>query len=399
MNLKNKRAAAAKAAKTALEAMQADPSEENVKAAEEAAAVLEEVDARMKRADASMEAIKSLGDSEEHEDTGGRAQQFKTLGDHFIGHTKNGLHEIRGRRGSVAAPEFKAATDTQVTGGADGGLGVLLTDVDRSIVQAYRRPTVTGLFGQGSISGQAITYFVEGAREGNFATVAEAGKFEQLHYADPTPVTDALSKIAGFIKLSDEMMEDLDFLVSEINGRLIYDLSLVEETQVLSGDGVGNNLLGLLNRDGVQTTTATAETLADEVFKSMTKISNATGLQADALVINPADYEGLRLSKDSNGQYYGGGFFAGQYGVGGVPEQPPVWGLRTVVSPAVEIGAPVVGAFNTAATLYRKGGVAVEASNSNEDDFTSGLVTVRAAERLALAVRRPAAFMKITVSE
>ena len=219
-----------------------------------------------------------------------------------------------------------------------------------------------------------------------------------MHYADPTKVTDALSKVAGFIKLSDEMLEDLDFLVSEINGRLLYDLSLVEESQVLSGDGTGTNLLGLLNRSGVQTGTATADTLADEIFKSMTKVANATGLAADALVINPADYEGLRLAKDGNEQYYGGGYFAGQYGVGGVPEQPPVWGLRTVVSPAVAIGKPVVGAFNTAATLYRKGGVAVEATNSNEDDFTRGLVTVRAAERLALAVRRPAAFVKITVS-
>ena len=298
----------------------------------------------------------------------------------------------------MSAPEFKAAADPQVTGGPTGGLGVLLTDVDRTIVQAYRRPTITGLFGQGRLSGQAITYFVEQAREGNFATVAEAGKFAQLHYADPTKVTDALSKIAGFIKLSDEMLEDLDFLVSEINGRLLYDLSLVEESQVLSGDGTGTNLLGLLNRSGVQTGTATADTLADEIFKSMTKVANATGLAADALVINPADYEGLRLAKDGNEQYYGGGYFAGQYGVGGVPEQPPVWGLRTVVSPAVAIGKPVVGAFNTAATLYRKGGVAVEATNSNEDDFTRGLVTVRAAERLALAVRRPAAFVKITVS-
>ncbi len=398
MNLKQRRAAAYKAAQDAKVAFEADPTPENSKAFDDAVTELKSLDEMIAQVKASSAALDALAASEEHEDTGGQTMTAKSLGDHFVQHAKGGLTSIKGGRGTVSAPEFKAAADTQVTGGPTGGLGVLLTDVDRTIVQAYRRPTITGLFGQGRLSGQAITYFVEQAREGNFATVAEAGKFAQLHYADPTKVTDALSKIAGFIKLSDEMLEDLDFLVSEINGRLLYDLSLVEESQVLSGDGTGTNLLGLLNRSGVQTGTATADTLADEIFKSMTKVANATGLAADALVINPADYEGLRLAKDGNEQYYGGGYFAGQYGVGGVPEQPPVWGLRTVVSPAVAIGKPVVGAFNTAATLYRKGGVAVEATNSNEDDFTRGLVTVRAAERLALAVRRPAAFVKITVS-
>ena len=146
-----------------------------------------------------------------------------------------------------------------------------------------------------------------------------------------------------------------------------------------------------------QSTTTTAANLADDLFKALGKISNATGLEADALVINPADYEALRLGKDGNNQYYGGGYFAGQYGVGGMVEQPPVWGLRTVVTPAVLAGSPIVGAFKTAGTVYSKGGLWVEATNANENDFTNGLVTVRATKRIALAVRKPAAFVKFTI--
>ena len=193
------------------------------------------------------------------------------------------------------------------------------------------------------------------------------------------------------------MLDDLDFVVSEINTRLMYQLALVEEAQVLNGNGEGTNLLGVLNRSGVQTSNTDAAGLADTIFEAMTKIENATGYTADGLLINPSDYEALRLSKDATGQYYGGGFFAGQYGQGGIVEQPPVWGLRTVVSPAVAIGSPVVGAFTLGGTVYRKGGVRTEATNADAEDFTKGLVTVRATERLALAVRRPSAFVKITV--
>jgi hypothetical protein len=56
----------------------------------------------------------------------------------------------------------------------------------------------------------------------------------------------------------------------------------------------------------------------------------------------------------------------------------------------------VVGAFKTCGSVVTKGGVSVEATNSNEDDFIHNLMTIRAEERLALAVRRPAGFKLIS---
>jgi Phage capsid family len=46
-----------------------------------------------------------------------------------------------------------------------------------------------------------------------------------------------------------------------------------------------------------------------------------------------------------------------------------------------------------AACIYRRGGPTVEASNSHSDFFTKNLNMVRAEERLALAVFRPASFV------
>lgn len=396
--LQDKRAAALKAANDAFATMSADPSEDSIKAADEATALVKSLDEQIKKAaevDAQMKSLAQMAPAVVQQDGG---VQARTIGEHFVKHAGKKLALLESQRLTIPTPEFKAAEDTQITGGPEGDLGVLLNEIDRTIIRAPRRQTITSLFGQGTMSGQAISYFVEAAIEGDFGMVEEAGKFPQMHAEDPTLVMDAASKIAGFIKLSYEMMHDLDFLVSEINNRLMYMLSLVEEYQVLFGDGTDANLVGLLERSGVQTGTTDKDGLADEIFKSMTAVAEQSGLTADALVINPADYEALRLQKDGNEQYLGGGFFQGQYGQGGIALNPPVWGLRTVVTPAVSQGTAVVGAFRTGATVYHKGGVRVEATNSNEDDFIHDLVTVRAAKRMALAVRRPAAFLNLTIS-
>lgn len=321
----------------------------------------------------------------------------KTLGDHFVQHAKARLGSLRDEGSTtIAAPEFKVATDTQVIGTA---FTPALTEFDRTVVQGVRpRMVVADLLGSGTISGNAISYFVEAALEGAFTTVAEAGAKPQLHVVDPTAVTDSLKKIAGFIKFTDEMVEDLDFYVSEINGRLLYELARFEEQQLLNGAGTGSTVLGILNRSGIQTETgATKADNADAVFRAMTKVSTGSGLDADGIVINPTDYQAFRLKTDANGQYYGGGFFAGEYGGGTLTAQPPLWGLRTVVTPAIAAGTILVGAYAQAATVYRKGGVRVESTNSHASDFTSNLITTRAEERIALAVRRPAGFVKLTL--
>lgn len=356
---------------------------------------------RQEKGAALIASITEVADDAEEQPGGGREDKPKSLGEHFVKTSGKELVEKKSVKGaSVSAPEFKAAADTHVIGGV---FGPVLTQVDRTIVQAPRpRLVMADLFSQGTLTGNAISYFVEGALEGAFTTVAEAGAKPQLHIADPTAVTDALKKIAGWIKVSDEMIEDLDFVMSEINNRLLYELAKFEDAQLLNGNGSGSNLLGVMNRTGVQTETrgnaASNDTAADTIFRAITKVQTGSGLDADGLVIHPSDYQTLRLAKDANGQYYGGGFFNGAYGNGGISDQPNVWGLRTVVTPAIPAGTVLVGAFAQGGTVYRKGGVRVESTNSHANDFTSNLVTIRAEERVALAVRRPVAYVKTTIT-
>lgn len=406
MNLKEQLAALQKAMQAIVDGAKASGREltdEEIADLEAKSAEALELKGKIDRSEKSAALMESIGgmktDSEPATPAGG--EQAKSLGEHFVKHGAKALAETKGVKGaSVSVPEYKAASDTHVIGAV---FGDALTTIDRTIVQGYRYPlTVASLLGSGTIAGNAISYFVEGALEGAFTTVAEAAAKPQLHVADPTLVTDALKKIAGWIKLSDEMIEDLDFVVSEINNRLLYELAKFEEQQLLNGAGTGTTVQGILNRSGIQTetrgTVASGDTVADTIFRAITKVSTGSGLDADGLVIHPSDYQALRLAKDSNGQYYGGGFFSGAYGNGGIADQPNVWGLRTVVTPAIAAGTVLVGAFAQSGTVYRKGGVRVESTNSHASDFTSNLVTVRAEERVALAVRRPVGFVKTTVT-
>ena len=406
MNLKAQREAALKAALAIIDAAKKedrDLTTDEVATVEARHAEVKDLDVKLKNA-AIVKGVLDLGGPGADPDPDAPPAPAKSLGEHFALHAKTKLSQLKSISGfTVDTPEWagaKAATDPQLTTGAV--FQPVLTTIDTTIVQGYRvRPVVADLLGAGAMSGQGVTYFVEGAVEGAFATVAEGAAKPQIHFVDPTAVTDSARKIAAWFDMSDEMAEDLPFYVSEINNRALYLLSMFEEQQLINGPGTGTTIRGLLARSGIQTEASAAGGAggadgADALFRAMTKVQTATGLTADGIIINPLDYQALRLKKDGNNQYMGGGFFQGQYGVGGVPSQPPIWGLDTVVTTAVAAGTAVVGAFKASATVYRKGGVRVEATNSDAGKFTSNIITTRVEERIALAVRVPAAIVKVT---
>jgi HK97 family phage major capsid protein len=70
--------------------------------------------------------------------------------------------------------------------------------------------------------------------------------------------------------------------------------------------------------------------------------------------------------------------------------------MRVHVTSAVGAGTAIVGAFRQAASIFRRGGVTVEASNSHDDWFVLNKTAIRAEARLALCVFRPSAFVVVS---
>lgn len=339
----------------------------------------------------------------------------KSLGEHVAAGLKdNGaITAFKNRaQGTFAISEFprpgaKANTDVATTGVIGSASYLNIPDIDKTIVKPWQQaPVISDWLGSGEITGTSITYFVsklwDNATNGKPATVRENSKVTQVSAPAYEQVNEALKAIAAFVKISNDMAEDFAFLVSEINDSLLFQLILVEAEQLLSGDGTGTNIKGLLNRTGIQTITGATpkddkETNLDLLYKAKSAVFQKSGLHADGILMNPADYDKLRLAKDANGQYLAGGPFTGAYGNGTFAPEPGLWGLPTIQSNEVPVGTAIVGAGKQGATVYRKGSLTLNASNADSDDFTNRRFAVLAEERLTLAVRRPEAFVKVTL--
>ena len=111
---------------------------------------------------------------------------------------------------------------------------------------------------------------------------------------------------------------------------------------------------------------------------------------ASGFVLNPIDWAGIELTKDNEGRY-----IIAQPVNGGVPR---IWGLPVVETQAMAQNNFLTGAFNMAAQIFDRMDIEVLLSTENEDDFIKNMVTIRAEERLALAVYRPEAFVTGTVT-
>ncbi len=347
---------------------------------EQLKADIETKTAELRQAEKKAAILGSIGTADK-EDTAMTDVKARNLGENFINFVKSSEH---GKKFDLSAPAFvKAASDVQTT---PVGLVDFATTFDKNVVTAPRTPLVIrDLFGAETISGSTLVYLVEGAIEGAPAVTAEGAEKPRVHFADPTPKTVSLAKIACHIKESDEYIDDYPFLASAINGRLLYELGLVEQNKLVTD---------LLGTSGIQTGTiaagATAADIADAILKAAMDVQEGSGFAADAIVLNPADWYTLRVARDGEERYYGGGFFGAQ-------NVPNLWGITVCVSTAVAQGTIIVGAFKTCGSVVSKNGVSVEAANTNEDDFVKNLMTIRAEERLALAVRRPAGFKKLTI--
>ena len=353
--------------------------------ADELSEAIDGVKSAQAKVDAANEAaaiLESLGNAEKNQPAEKEETKMaNNLGEFAAEYIKEKGADVH-EKFNIVTPLFKSAAPMTIPSSISGAL----TDFDKNIVlQPRRQLMIADLFGSETISGNALTYYVESSTvEGGVSTVAQGAEKPLTSFGDPTAKTVSLQKIAAHYKESDELIADAPWLASSINNRGVYlHQKYVEDFLVTTLSGTSG--LG-----------TSSDATADGIFKAMMTIQENTGFAADAIVISPADYQKLRLAKDNNGQYYGGGYFYGEYGQNGIAEQPPIWGLRTVVSSAVSTGTAYVGAFKLGASVIRKGGMAVNIANQNEDDFIKNMITIVIEERLALAVRYPGAFVKIT---
>ncbi len=251
---------------------------------------------------------------------------------------------------------------------------------------AQEERTVADLMLAGTTGAQKVTYFEETTFTNNAAETAE-GAAKPEGVLDFTLREDNVRKIATWIPVTDEMMEDVPTFESYLRGRLAFMVRQREELQLLRGDGAGQNILGVYNRTGVQTVTGYGMSTIDSILAAITEVQKDAFVEPTAFVVHPNDWFQIRTSKDSTGNYLLGPATLD-------PNQARPWGLQVRVTTNALENTGLVGAFNQA-QVFRRSGIAIAISTENEDYFIYNKLAVRAEERLALAVYRPAAFCKV----
>lgn len=189
--------------------------------------------------------------------------------------------------------------------------------------------------------------------------------------------------IAEWVPATKRALSDVAQLEGLINDELVADLAEAEENQILSGDGTGENLQGILHTSGTQ-----AQTFATDIFvtvrKALTKARTVGRVVPNAIGLNPADQETIDLERDGNDRFYGAGPFS--FGPN------TLWGVPTFESEAIPAGTGIVADW-TKAVLWDREEASVTMTDSHADFFTRNLVAILAEERVAFAVTRPTAFV------
>lgn len=340
-------------------------SDETIEKGEALVKEIADLEVQIEKAEKASAVLNTIGKSEENKDS--TEEKKMSQMDEFTKKCAEMTDKKAGTR-----MHFEKAYNTVVT-------VPQIADVDRSIAPVGTRVSAASLFQETQISGNAITYFLEGAFEtnGDITATAQNGKKPQASTSF-TATTLALSKIACVVKETDEILMDAPFLASEVQNTLMHNLGKVEDNYVINAIG---STVGI----GAETYDGTTVTFADGILASIMKVKNDSAYDASTVVLNPADIVTLMTAKDSNKQYYGGGYFVGAYGNGGYGIPSAIWGVPIFASSKVSQGSALICAKEAVKT-WRKGGMDVAIAQENEDDFLYNRVSLRAETRLATAV-------------
>jgi len=281
--------------------------------------------------------------------------------------------------------------------GTPGSFGAV--ERDGIVPIAQRRSRVRDLFPARTTNAAVIEYFRQTGFTNAADTVAErsGSNFGAKPQSTMTFVGEQapVRTIAHWEAAHRNVLSDEPQLRSIIDNELLYGLRLTEDNQILSGSGTGEDLAGILNNSSIQTyawssgaTTPVADTKADAVRRAAT-LAYLAYYEPTGIIVNPNDWEDIELTKNSNGTYLLAISVAGG-------AESRIWRIPVIDTPAIASGTALIGAFGTGAQLYDREAASIRISEQHSDFFVRNAVVVLAEERLALAVKRPESFVKVT---
>jgi HK97 family phage major capsid protein len=261
----------------------------------------------------------------------------------------------------------------------------VMIGTESKVVTGVNTTTNTLTIGTALVGAAAVGTVVQSDQ---LAAIPHGGRKPQasLKFEDRTL---PISTLAHWIAVHRQTLSDAPQLQAIIDSELRYGLALAEEDQILFGNGTSPNLTGIMTNANIvsQGAPAGADNKIDHLRRGLTK-TEVTGIPPNGIIMNPIDWEGIELLKDSTGRYL---WFNIQS-----PNSRNLFAVPVVTTTAMPAGSWLTGSFGMGAYLFDREQANVRISESHSTFFTENMVAILAEERLGLGVVRPEAFIKGT---
>jgi len=244
--------------------------------------------------------------------------------------------------------------------------------VDNPYMRSFVNPHLRSVFNVLPVATGSVS-FPRGntpVGEGSFGKQTEGSAKPQVDY-DVTVVNTILSFIAGYAKVSRQMIDDLPFLQAYLQQSLIEDFQRAENTQYL-------NAIASLATAGVSSGANTAEKLIDYVAQL-----GAANWNANLALTTHAGWAAMLKTKPSDYSIPGGMVIDnnGNVRVLGIP-----------VIPHSQVTSGKIYVLDTTKyAIAQQSGLAVRSTEFDQDDFIKNLITFRCEARCELLQFQPAA--------
>lgn len=334
-----------------------------------------------------------------------QGQTMQTLADSFLNSSEwrdywasiapNGQVSKQTRVQSPAF-SFRQSILNLVTGTSDTSGGALVTpDRQPDMVPLGRRPlTLRQLLNVRRTGSDLVEYVRFNSRTNNAAPVAEATASSGSSGVKPESsfdlaiIQEPVKTIANWTPVTRRALADVPQMQGIIETELSDNLEETLETQVLTGDGVGENFTGLKNVSGTQDQAYdTSLLVTTRKARTLVKLNGKTS--PNAYLLNSLDWQTIDLLTDNENRYYFGG--------PSVLGTPRLWGLPVVESDAQTQGAGWVGDWSFA-TLWDREQGSIYVTDSHLDFFIRNLIAILVEMRAAFGVRKPSAFVEIDLT-
>lgn len=248
-------------------------------------------------------------------------------------------------------------------------------------------PDVVDFIPQIPTSQAAVKFMEETSFTNNAAEAAENSLYGEAAL-QLTERSQDVRKVAVWIPVTDEQIEDEDMARGYVDRRLVFMLRQRVDLQVLQGNGTAPNLEGTENVTGIQSQALGTDSIPDATYKLFTSIRDDGFAEPSVLFIRPSKWQNVALLKTSDGVY-----------IWGHPSQSgptTMWGVPVKQTTAVTSTKAVAGDYVNHSFLAPRRGVDVQITNAHSDFFVNGKLAIRADVRLAMVHLRPKAFGEVT---